>query len=500
MAVLTAERPGAAAAAAAEVVQATQRGSRRYSLDTTVRELTAAERAAKGKTVRAQVPRESHASLDLPADRPDPVGLLAQQGEERLPDLVPIRYGRMMTSPFAYYRGAALPMASDLAGTPVTGLAVQACGDAHLSNFGVFGSPERRLMFDINDFDETLPGPWEWDVKRLAASLEVAARENDFSRKQRHQIATSAARQYREAMRGFADQSNLEVWYASADLDELRGQFQGQLKARQRRAVDQGMAKARTKDSMQALEKLTTMVDGKPRIAPDPPLIVPFTDLIADRPNRAGLRDEIARLVTDYTRTLETDRRYLIDQYHFADMARKVVGVGSVGTRCWIVLMLGHDPADPLFLQVKEAEKSVLSNFAGASRYANQGQRVVAGQRLMQASSDIFLGWQRIPAGLDGKPHDFYVRQLRDWKFSLDIGAMVPRGMRQYAALCGWTLARAHARSGDRIAIASYLGAADVFDEAIAEFAVAYADQNERDYQHLLDEVAKGRIAAERGL
>jgi len=472
----------------------------RYQLDAEGCRLTPAERVARGKAARAEVPRDSHAAFDPPPDRPDPLGLLEQQARSRVPELVPVRWGRMMVSPFTYYRGAALPMASDLATTPVSGLAVQACGDAHLSNFGIFGSAERRLMFDVNDFDETLPGPWEWDVKRLAASLEVAGRENKLLPKQRRDIVVSAVAQYRQAMRNFAGMTNLEVWYSHADVDQLRAQFDAQLRVRQRKVLDKGVAKARTRDSMEQLAKLTRMVDGRPRIVSEPPLLVPVDELIPAERDRASLEEEVKGLIAQYQRTLETDRRYLFQQYEFCDMARKVVGVGSVGTRCWIVLMLGRDDSDPLFLQVKEAEASVLSRFVGASKYANQGQRVVAGQRLMQAASDIFLGWQRIKAGLDGRTRDFYVRQLRDWKFSVDIETMVPEGMRMYGALCGWTLARAHARSGDRIALAAYLGNSDVFDRAIAKFAVAYADQNERDHQALVDAVKSGRITAEQGL
>jgi uncharacterized protein (DUF2252 family) len=473
----------------------------RYQLDTGLGHLTPAERAVRGKSARAEVPLESHAEFDPAPDRPDPIALLEEQGASRVPNLVPVRYGRMMASPFSYYRGAALPMAADLATTPVTGLAVQACGDAHLSNFGVFGSAERLLVFDVNDFDETTPGPWEWDVKRLAASLEVAARDNGFPGKKRRAIVAAAVATYREAMRGFADMTNLDVWYAHADLDQLRQQAGGQLKARQRKAVDKGLAKARTKDSMQAVDKLTHMVDGRPRIVADPPLIVPADQLIPDEIDRKRFEGLISDLVAGYRRTMETDRRYLLEQYEFRDLARKVVGVGSVGTRCWIVLMLGRDTGDPLFLQVKEAQDSVLCRYVGSSKFSNQGQRVVAGQRLMQASSDIFLGWQRVAIGAENNGHrDFYVRQLRDWKFSLDYEAMVPRGMRLYGQLCGWTLARAHARSGDRIAIASYLGSSDTFDQAITQFATAYADQNEKDHQALLAAVKSGRIMAESDL
>ena len=472
----------------------------RYGLDSSVGRLTPAERLARGKAARARTPRESHAVFDPPPGRPDPIGLLEQQAKTRVAELVPVRYGRMMVSPFTYFRGAALPMASDLAATPVSGLAVQACGDAHLSNFGLFGSPERRLMFDVNDFDETLPGPWEWDVKRLAASLEVAGRGNGFPARQRREIIMSAVGRYRQAMRGFAGMTNLDVWYARADVEQMRAQFDAQLQERQRKLMDKGMAKARTRDSMQEVAKLTRMVDGRPRILSDPPVLVPIDELIPSETDRADLEGFLTEMLGRYRRTLETDRRYLLEQYEFCDMARKVVGVGSVGTRCWIVLVLGRDESDPLFLQVKEAEASVLSRFLGASAYRNQGQRVVAGQRLMQATSDIFLGWQRTDAGLDGQSRDFYVRQLRDWKVSLVIETMVPAGLRAYGALCGWTLARAHARSGDRIAIASYLGGSDIFDRAITQFAAAYADQNERDHQALVDAVKSGRIVAEQGI
>jgi uncharacterized protein (DUF2252 family) len=468
--------------------------SRRFALDSAAARLSPAERADRGKAARSAVPRDSHAVYDPPADRPDPVGLLERQAATRLPDLVPVRYGRMLASPFSYFRGAALSMAADLATTPVSGLAVQSCGDAHLSNFGVYASPERALVFDLNDFDETLPGPWEWDVKRLAASLEVAGRGNGYRSGLRRKVVTAAVGRYREAMRVFAGQGDLAVWYARAETGTLREQFRSQLAARERRQADGAVAKARTRDSLEALAKLTKQVDGKPRIVADPPLVVPLSDLVADSADQAKLETELRRLIGGYRRTLETDRRYLLEQFEFTDMARKVVGVGSVGTRCWIVLMLGRDASDPLFLQVKEAERSVLEDFAGASQYANHGQRVVAGQRLMQAASDIFLGWQRTQVDPDGRPHDFYVRQLRDGKFSADIEAMTAAGLRAYGELCGWTLARAHARSGDRIAIAAYLGQSAVFDQAIAEFAAAYADQNERDHQALAAAVASRRV------
>jgi uncharacterized protein (DUF2252 family) len=473
------------------------RATLRYQLDTSLGRMTPAERAERGKAARAAVPRESHAEFDPLLDRPDPLGLLEDQAKARVPELVPIRWGRMMASPFSYYRGAALPMASDLAATPVSGLAVQACGDAHLSNFGMFGSAEHRLVFDVNDFDETLPGPWEWDVKRLAASMEVAGRDNGYSGKDRREIVGATVASYRRAMRNFAAMTNLDIWYACADLETVRADFDSQMRARQRKLSDKAMAKARTRDSMQEVAKLTRVVDGKPRIIAEPPLLVPIADLLPAKTDRQTFQAQMKDLIATYRRTMETDRRYLLDEFEFTDLARKVVGVGSVGTRCWIILLLGRDTNDPLFLQVKEAEASVLSRFVGASKYANQGLRVVAGQRLMQASSDIFLGWQRTSVGLDGKQRDFYVRQLRDWKFSMPIESLVPRGMRIYGELCGWTLARAHARSGDRIAIAAYLGGSDIFDKAITRFAAAYADQNERDHKALVDAVDSGRIAAE---
>jgi uncharacterized protein (DUF2252 family) len=460
---------------------------------------TPAERRVRGKAARAEVPRESHAKWEPSPDRPDPVALLESQGASRVPDLVPVRYGRMMETPFTYYRGAALPMASDLATTPATGMIVQACGDAHLSNFGLFGSPERRLVFDVNDFDETLPAPWEWDVKRLAASLEVAARENGFSDKDRRKIVLASAARYRQVMRELAGEGNLGVWYTQVDIDEFRTRFDSLLRERQRKELDKGLAKARTRDSMQELTKLTRIEDGQPRIVPDPPVIVPLRDLLGELAGAVNIEKELRTLIGQYRRTLQPDRRVLLEQFEFADMARKVVGVGSVGTRCWIVLMLGRDETDPLFLQVKEAEESVLARFAGPSKYNHQGERVVNGQRLMQASSDIFLGWQRV-TGLDAQNRDFYVRQLRDWKFSIDIAAMVPRGLRLYGGLCGLTLARAHARSGDEIAIAAYLGGSDVFENAIADFAAAYADQNERDFQAFTAAIASGRLVAERGV
>ena len=457
--------------------------------------LTRAEREARGKAARAEVPRSSHAAFEPAAGRPDPVELLEEQAESRVPELVPIRYGRMLVSPFAFYRGGALIMASDLAAAPRSGLTVQLCGDAHLSNFGAFGSPERRLVFDINDFDETLPGPWEWDVKRLVASFAVAGRENGFSEADRRTVVLAAVRAYREAMRTFASMRNLDVWYAYMDIEAAITEFGTQASAKQVKRVTAAAAKARTRDSMQAFSKLTRIVDGEPRIVGDPPLIVPLDEL-ADDALRENLTQEMRETLRSYRSTLQNDRRLLLEQFRYVDTARKVVGVGSVGTRAWIVLMMGVDGGDPLFLQAKEAQPSVLSWFLGKSRYANEGERVVRGQRLMQAASDIFLGWHRAVRTLDGVERDFYIRQLRDWKASADIQTMVPGGLAIYARLCGWTLARAHARSGDRVAIAAYLGGGDVFDHALAEFAERYADQNEQDYRQLRQAVDGGRLQA----
>jgi uncharacterized protein (DUF2252 family) len=457
-----------------------------------------ADRAAFGKTVRSLVPRQDHAAFDLPADRRDPLELLESQARTRLPDLVPVRYGRMAASPFAYFRGAALPMASDLSATAVTGLAVQACGDAHLSNFGLFASPERRLVFDINDFDETLPGPWEWDVKRLTASIEIAARESGFSARQRRKIVLAAATRYREAMRDFASMSNLQVWYASLDVDELQAQLKPT--GRLRKAYGAGLARARSSDSMKALAKLTSTVDGRPQIISDPPLTIPIRDLFPDDEDAASLTGTLHDLLAAYRRTLPADTAELLGRYELADIARKVVGVGSVGTRCWIVLMLGPDGSDPLFLQVKEAEQSVLAEFAGPSQYSNQGERVVVGQRFTQAASDIFLGWVRVARGVDDRQHDYYVRQLRDWKFAANVAGMPAGWLREYASACGWTLARAHAKTGDRFASAAYLGASDVFDQALADFAASYADQNERDHARFVDAIKSGRLPCEAGV
>ena len=453
------------------------------------------ERAAAGKAARAAVPRGSHGEYGPAPDRQDPVALLQAQSATRVPELVPIRYGRMIESPFRFYRGAAGIMAADLAAGANTGIRAQLCGDAHLLNFRLLASPERRLMFDINDFDETLPGPWEWDVKRLAASLVIASRENGFTAKERSAIVRATVRSYREQMRGLALMGNLDVWYARIDTDGLQDLVTGRLDARRGRLVARSLDKARTRDNLQAFEKLTHLVDGQRRITAAPPLVVPVADLLPEL-ERGQLEHAVGDLVARYATSLQSDHRILIEQYRLVDMARKVVGVGSVGTRCWIVLLLGRDDQDPLLLQIKEADHSVLAPYAGASAYPNQGRRVVAGQRLMQASSDIFLGWQRAEAGIADKQRDFYVRQLRDWKFSIDIEDLAPRDMRIYGQACGWTLARAHARSGDRIAIAAYLGSSDVFDHAITQFASAYADQNERDHQALVHAVDTNQVPA----
>jgi uncharacterized protein (DUF2252 family) len=461
--------------------------------------LTVTERVARGKQARAEVPRSNHAEFTPGPSRPDPVTLLEAQAQTRVPELVPIRYGRMLVSPFTFYRGAAKIMASDLAATARSGLKVQCCGDAHLSNFGVFASPERRLVFDINDFDETLPGPWEWDVKRLCASMLIAARDNGFATKDQDTIVLDTAAQYRTSMRDFAAMKNLEVWYAHLVIEEFIKDYGAQFKTKQVEQTEKALAKARTRDSMSAFSKLTQRVNGRAEIVDQSPLIVPVRALVPG-PQQAEVFEELHRLIRRYRTSLEPDRRVLLEQFQLNDFARKVVGVGSVGTRAWIALFFGRDNSDPLFLQMKEAEASVMEEFVGRSQFRNHGQRVVNGQRLMQATSDIFLGWLHVDAGMDGQPRDFYGRQLKDWKGSAVIEQMVPRGMAAYGRLCAWTLARAHARSGDRIAIAAYLGNGNAFDRAILAFSRTYADQNEQDYKTLAKAAKSGRIVAQTGL
>ena len=460
-------------------------------------ELSARERAEHGKAARARVPRSGHAGWEAQPDRDDPIGLLEEQAGTRVLELVPIRHGRMLVSPFTYFRGAALPMASDLAATPVSGLNVQLCGDAHLSNFGIFGSPERHLVFDINDFDETAPGPWEWDVKRLAASLEIAGRDNEFKSRERRRIVRRAVLSYRETMREFSGMSMLDVWYAHLDMGALLPQFRSLLDPKKTPSVWRAIAKARAHDSLQAFNKLARITDGEPRIISDPPLITPVEEFVAGVDPAVAV-ETLHRIVRGYLRTLHPDRRRLLEHYRFVHLARKVVGVGSVGTEAWIVLLQDRDLDAPLFLQVKEAQESVLERFTSKSEFGNHGQRVVVGQELMQAASDILLGWERISWGGDSR--DYYIRQLRDWKGSADIAGMTPAGMELWAMMSGWALARAHARSGDRVAIGAYLGSSDAFDRAVREFSVVYADQNERDYRALQEAVSSGRLSAETGM
>ena len=461
--------------------------------------LTISERVARGKAARAEVPRSSHATFEPPSSRPDPIELLERQAQTRVPGLVPIRYGRMMVSPFTFYRGAAEIMAQDLTATPRSGMNVQCCGDAHLSNFGVFASPERRLVFDINDFDETLPGPWEWDVKRLAVSMLIAARHNGYRRRDQERIVLDTVSQYRTAMREFAGMDHLSVWYAHLEIEALLAERAAEFQPVMVKRTERALAKAHTRDSMSTFSKLTEIVDGEARIVDQSPLIVPLAQLGAED-EREGLLEDLRSLVRVYRDSLQGDRRVLLEQFRLVDFARKVVGVGSVGTRAWIALFMGRDDSDPLFLQLKEAEASVLEEHLGPSEFENHGERVVTGQRLMQASSDIFLGWIHVESPLDGQQRDFYGRQLKDWKGSAEIEQMVPTGMTVYGRLCGWTLARAHARAGDRIAIAAYLGNGNAFDRAILEFSDAYADQNEQDYARLLDAVESGTIPAQTGL
>ncbi|HEU0249266.1 MAG TPA: DUF2252 domain-containing protein [Solirubrobacteraceae bacterium] len=454
------------------------------------------EREAVGKAAREHTPRSCHGEWSAAKDREDPIAILEAQGTSRVQELLPIRYGRMATSAFAFFRGAAAVMAADLAKTPASGLRAQLCGDAHLSNFGIFASPEREMLFDINDFDETLPGPWEWDVKRLAASMAIAGRERGLSAPELADVLAWTGQAYRLSMRGFAQMSNLDVWYSKLNakdvLDLLRQQ---RITGGKRLAkMEQRLGKARSKNSTRAVMKLTESVEGKLRFVSEPPLIVPVEELFGEAEGDV-LRGRMQELLDGYRESLSDEYGVLLEDYSFEGMARKVVGVGSVGTRAWVMLMIGRDDGDPLVLQAKEAQASVLEPYAGASVYANSGQRVVEGQRLMQAAGDIFLGW--LPAtGIDEVKRDFYVRQLWDGKLSVEVETLDYKLLRGYGAVCAWTLARAHARSGDRIAIASYLGKGGVFDQAIAEFSEAYADQNERDHADLLAAIESGRLSA----
>jgi uncharacterized protein (DUF2252 family) len=457
-----------------------------------------AERNERGRAARSETPRSSHADWSPAKNRPDPVALLEEQAATRVPELLPIRYGRMAASAFAFYRGGAYIMASDLANTPVSGMRAQLCGDAHLSNFGGFASPERDLIFDLNDFDETLPGAWEWDLKRLAASLEIAGRDRGFSGKQRRTIVQSAVRIYREAMHRLADMGELAIWYERVDAGMMRARLGPEATARQVRVFEKTVAKGKRKDSSRAFTKLASTIDGKPRIIADPPLLVPISDLLPEA-EEEDFREGMGRLIEAYRATLPEHLCRLLDRYRLVDLARKVVGVGSVGTRAWVLLFVGRDSGDPLFLQAKEARPSVLEPFAGKSEFGNQGKRVVQGQRVMQAASDVFLGWLRT-TGLDGKRRDFYIRQLWDWKTSADVESMLPSGMEVYGQLCSWTLARAHARSGDSIAIAAYLGRGDSFDRALVEFAEKYADVNEEDHRALIQAIEDGRLEAVAGI
>jgi uncharacterized protein (DUF2252 family) len=460
--------------------------------------LESGESAERGRAARRTTPRSAHGDWAPAPDRPDPVALLAAQAASRVQELVPIRYGRMLVSPFIFYRGAAAVMAADLAATPDSGIVTQACGDAHISNFGGFAAQDRRLVFGPNDFDETLPGPWEWDVKRMAASAEIAGRDIGLPADRRKRIVTACVREYREGMRGFAGESHLDVWYDRLNASELVDRFGGKLGKKGRILFAKPFAKARRKTSLRAVKKLTERVDGELRFRSVPPLLVPLRELFV--PVGPGAEAEYVReLLAEYAAGLDEDRRYLFGTYRFVDMARKVVGVGSVGTRAWVFLFVGRGGEDPLVLQAKEAQASVLEPYLGASEFENHGERVVRGQRMSQAALDLFLGWNR-SAGLDGKEHDVYVRQLWDWKASIDLSTMSESGLHAYTRACGWSLARAHARSGDRLAIAAYLGSSSKFDQAIARFCAAYADQNELDHQRLAAAAASGEVTAMPGV
>jgi uncharacterized protein (DUF2252 family) len=460
---------------------------------------TVDELVQKGKQARKRVPRSSHGEWSPDHRTDDPLALLERQAITRVPDLVPIRYGRMAASAFAFFRGAALVMASDLAAAPRSGMEVQLCGDAHLANFGGFASPERELVFDLNDFDETLPGPFEWDVKRLVTSLEVAGRDRQFDEMERAAVVMTACKSYRDAMRTFAGMTNLDLWYTQLGIAELISRWGEQVGKATLRNLQRAATKAESKDRLKAMAKLTELVDGELRLRSNPPLLVPVSEIFGDT-EADRVQDTIHNALRSYRRTLSGDRRRLVESYRLVDVARKVVGVGSVGMRAWVVLLVGRDNQDPLFIQVKEAEQSVLESFLKRSPYKNHGQRVVEGQRLMQASSDIFLGWQRVDAGADDRSHDYFMRQLWDWKASADIENMAPPQLRMYAEICGWTLARAHAKSGERISIAEYLGTSETFDRAMVSFAQSYADQNEKDHAALVAAIADGRVQAASGI
>ncbi len=466
-------------------------------------DLSFGERVAKGKAARTIAPRSSHGAWAPATDRPDPIALLEEQAASRIPELIPIRYGRMLESAFAFFRGTALIMASDLATTPRSGFTVQLCGDAHLSNFGMFASPERHLLFDLNDFDETLPGPWEWDVKRLAASFEVMGRDRGFGRRDRRDIVLSCVRSYRTAMGRAAQMGVMESWYEHIRVDDVLAWMQRQLQ-KERLGKDElkltarEVAKARTRDSIRVSTRLADEVDGHPRFVGDPPMIVPIEDLLPPGTDRDDIESWIGSLVKTYRRSISR-QFHPIEEFRYVHLARKVVGVGSVGTRAWILLFVGRDDHDPLVLQAKEAQASVLERFLGGSPHANHGQRVTEGQRLMQGASDVFLGWLRLK-GIDGEPRDYYVRQLHDWKGGVNVDTMRVSRAKGYATLCGATLANAHARWGDRVAIAAYLGKGDAFDRALADFAVTYAEQNERDYEELVRAARAGRLTAEVGV
>ncbi len=452
------------------------------------------ERAAYGRTAREIVPRSRHGEWEPPSDRTDPLEILALQATTRVPDLVPIRYGRMAASPFAFYRGAAAVMAADLAHEVHSHLDVQLCGDAHLVNFGGFATPERDMIFDVNDFDETLPGPFEWDLKRLAASIEVAARSRGFDDALRKKLVGLSARGYREAVRGFGGMRNLDLWYLRLDADTLVQHWGSEVAGPIIQGFQARVEKAHSKDHLKAVSRLTETVDGKLRFRADPPLLTPISELF-DAENEAETVQHLLDALEEYRVSLAGDRRHLLDRYEYVDLARKVVGVGSVGTRCWVGLFVGRDEGDPLVLQVKEAEHSVAEPFLRPSEYTNMGQRVVEGQRLVQSASDIFLGWDSV-IGMDAVHRDFYFRQMWDWKLSPDIDTMAPEAFEVYVQMCGWVLALGHARSGDAIAIGSYLGRGPRFDESMCRFASSYADQNERDHQALKFAIATNRIHA----